>query len=102
MVKFSVAGAGGGGVRQAVLVAKKRGDALKNSRDFTVELREPGIAAGHVCEGFELVLTLQVIQMRTQGAMGIEEVCVRFVQAHAKNGGVSLAEQLHGLIQGVL
>src|ERR1700676_3952360 len=49
-VKFAVAGAGGRGVRQAVLVAQKRGDGLENSRNFAVELREPKIATGHASE----------------------------------------------------
>src|SRR5260370_9484920 len=62
-VKLPVVCTGRWRVRQAVLVAQKRRDALENPRNFAIKLREPGAAAGHLHNILELALALRVLNL---------------------------------------
>ena len=69
--EFSVAIAVGRAVGQAVLIAQKCRDLLKNSRNFAFESREPGIAAGFMRESLHLIFVLHEIDFASASGHAI-------------------------------
>ena len=57
-----------------ILAAKKSRDRTEDVGHFAAEAREPGVTAGHIAEGGELVLRLQVAD---GSPMAVEVQCPR-------------------------
>src|SRR4029077_9014043 len=68
---------------------------------FSIELREPGVAAGFIGKRAQLILGLQVVQVRAERTVGLKKIGVNLTEADAEDRDIAAAELLHGLVERV-